>query len=99
MNATPISDGTTAPAPASLAECILLIADPRVDRTRLHNLGDILVIVYIDVLNRFKCEVSKLLAELERSHSGRLIFRSDPTLNRERFAIIDAKTEKTIDQG
>ena len=44
MNATPISDGATAPAPASLAECILLITDPRVDRTRLHNLGDILVI-------------------------------------------------------
>jgi ribonuclease G len=61
--------------------------------------GDIIVIVNSDVLNRFKSEDSKLLVELERSHSGRLIFRSDPTLNRERFAIIDAKTEKTIDQG
>jgi ribonuclease G len=61
--------------------------------------GDIIVIVNSDVLNRFKSEDSKLLVELERSHSGRLIFRSDPSLNRERFAIIDAKTEKTIDQG
>jgi ribonuclease G len=52
-----------------------------------------------DVLNRFKSEDSKLLMELERSHSGRLIFRSDPSLNRERFAIIDAKTEKSLDQG
>ena len=60
--------------------------------------GDIVVIVNSDVLNRFKSEDSKLLVELERSHSGRLIFRSDPTLNRERFAILDAKTEKTIDQ-
>jgi ribonuclease G len=51
------------------------------------------------VLNRFKSEDAKLLVELERSHTGRLIFRSDPTLNRERFAIIDAATEKTIDQG
>jgi ribonuclease G len=51
------------------------------------------------VLNRFKSEDSALLGELERSHSGRLIFRSDPTLNRERFAIIDARTEKTLDQG
>jgi ribonuclease G len=61
--------------------------------------GDLIVIVNSDVLNRFKSEDSKLLVELERSHSGRLIFRSDPTLNRERFAIIDAKTEKTLDQG
>jgi ribonuclease G len=63
------------------------------------SVGDLIVIVNSDVLNRFKSEDSKLLGELERSHSGRLIFRSDPTLNRERFAIIDAKTEKTIDQG
>lgn len=61
--------------------------------------GDLIVIVNSDVLNRFKSEDAKLLGELERSHSGRLIFRSDPTLNRERFAIIDAKSEKTLDQG
>ncbi len=63
------------------------------------SVGDIIVIVNSDVLNRFKSEDAKLLVELERTHSGRLIFRSDPTLNRERFAIIDAATEKTIDQG
>jgi ribonuclease G len=63
------------------------------------SVGDIIVIVNSDVLNRFKSEDSKLLGELERAHSGRLIFRSDPTLNRERFLIIDAKTEKTIDQA
>ncbi len=63
------------------------------------SVGDLIVIVNSDVLNRFKSEDARLLGELERSHSGRLIFRSDPTLNRERFAIIDAKTEKTIDQG
>ena len=63
------------------------------------SVGDLVVIVNSDVLNRFKSEDSALLGELERSHSGRLIFRSDPSLNRERFAIIDARTEKTIDQG
>lgn len=63
------------------------------------SVGDLIVIVNSDVLNRFKSEDAKLLGELERSHSGRLIFRSDPSLNRERFAIIDARTEKTIDQG
>ncbi|MCF7667518.1 MAG: Rne/Rng family ribonuclease [Akkermansiaceae bacterium] len=61
--------------------------------------GDIIIVVNSDVLNRFKSEDSKLLVELERSHSGRLIFRSDPSLNRERFFIIDAKTEKNLDQG
>lgn len=44
MKSTHISDGAAAPAPASLTECILTIIDPRVDRTRLHNFGDILVI-------------------------------------------------------
>jgi len=44
MKSTHISDGAAAPTPASLTECILTIIDPRVDRTRLHNFGDILVI-------------------------------------------------------
>jgi ribonuclease G len=61
--------------------------------------GDLVVVVNSDVLNRFKQEDAKLLVELERSHSGRLIFRSDPSLNRERFVIIDATTEKPIEQG
>jgi len=60
--------------------------------------GDLIVMVNTDVLNRFKSEDSKLLMELERSHAGRLIFRSDPALHRERFAIIDAKSEKAIVQ-
>ncbi len=60
--------------------------------------GDLIVIVSPDVLNRFKNEDSKILVELERQNSGRLIFRSDPNLQRQRFAIIDAKTEKVIEQ-
>ena len=68
-------------------------------QSRRDQVGDLIVIVNSDVLNRFKQEDAKVLVELERSHSGRLIFRSDPTLNRERFAILDAATEKTIEQG
>jgi ribonuclease G len=63
------------------------------------NAGDIIVVVSPDVLNRFKNEDAKLLRELERQHNGRLVFRSDPALHRERFAIIDAKTEKIIEKG
>ncbi|MES2995364.1 MAG: Rne/Rng family ribonuclease [Verrucomicrobiota bacterium] len=59
--------------------------------------GDLIIVVNSDVLNRFKSEDAKLLGELERSHSGRLIFRSDPSLNREKFVVIDARTEKTIE--
>jgi len=61
--------------------------------------GDLIVVVSADVLNRFKAEDSKILVELERQNSGRLIFRSDPALHRERFAIIDARTEKALVQA
>ena len=61
--------------------------------------GDLIVVVSPDVLNRFKNQDSSLLGELERQHSGRLVFRSDPARHRERFAIIDATTEKVIEQG
>lgn len=62
-------------------------------------LGDLIIVVNTDVLNRFKNEDSKLFVELERSHSGRLTFRTDPTLHRERFAIIEASTEKKLHEG
>lgn len=61
--------------------------------------GDLVVVVNPDVLTRFKTEDSRHLVELERQHSGRLIFRSDPALHRERFMIVDAASEKTIDQA
>ncbi|BCU78821.1 ribonuclease G [Luteolibacter sp. LG18] len=63
------------------------------------SLGDIVVVVNADVLNRFKTEDSHLLVDIERQHSGRLIFRSDPSLHRERFAIIDAATDRAIEQN
>jgi len=62
-------------------------------------LGDLIIVVNTEVLNRFKQEDSRLFAELERSHSGRLTFRTDPSLHREHFAIIDAQTDKTLYQA
>jgi len=61
--------------------------------------GDVIVVVNPEVLNRFKSEDANLLMELERSHTGRLIFRSDPSLHRERYGIIDAQTEKPLAQA
>jgi ribonuclease G len=69
-----------------------------INKQREQGAGDLIVVVNSDVLNRFKTDDSKLLVELERGHSGRLIFRSDPGLHRERFAVIDAATEKTIEK-
>ena len=56
----------------------------------------IFVVVSPDVLNRFKSEDANILMELERSHTGRLIFRSDPNLHRERYSVLDAETEKHL---
>ncbi|MGB1131304.1 MAG: ribonuclease E/G, partial [Haloferula sp.] len=67
-----------------------------INKQRENDPGDLIVIVNPDVLNRFKTEDSRLLVELERQHSGRLIFRSDPALHREHFNILDARTEKSI---
>lgn len=58
--------------------------------------GDIIVVVSPDVLNRFKSEDSQLLMELERSHTGRLVFRSDPAMHREHFSIVDAQSDKAL---
>ena len=65
-------------------------------REREEDAGDIIVVTNSDVLNRFKQEDSQLLMELERAHRGRLIFRGDPNAHREKFQILDAKTEKVL---
>lgn len=57
--------------------------------------GDLIVIVHPVVLERFKKEDSHILVELERKHTGRLIFRTDSTRHRERYDIVDAATEKS----
>ncbi|MDP7494863.1 MAG: ribonuclease E/G, partial [Roseibacillus sp.] len=67
--------------------------------THREEVGDVIVVVNPDVLNRFKSEDASILMELERSHNGRLIFRSDPGLHRERYDIIDAQTEKSLIPG
>ena len=64
--------------------------------TSRDEIGDVIVVVSPDVLNRFKAEDAEILMELERSHNGRLIFRSDPNLHRERYSVLDAETEKRL---
>ncbi len=54
-----------------------------------NTVGDMIVVINSDVLSRFKNEDAKLLMELERQCAGRLIFRSDSSIHREAFAILD----------
>lgn len=63
------------------------------------DLGDLLIVVNTEVLNRFKNEDASIFAELERQHNGRLIFRTDAHLNREHFAIIQSESNKTLYQS
>jgi len=70
-----------------------------IQRKHEEEIGDMVVVVNPEVLNRFKSEDSSLLMDIERSHTGRLIFRSDPNLHRERYGILDAASEKTLAQG
>lgn len=62
------------------------------------SVGDMVVVVNSDVLSRFKNEDAKLLMELERQCAGRLIFRSDPSIHREAFAILDPVSNKPLYQ-
>lgn len=55
--------------------------------------GDLVVVVNSEVLSRFKNEDAALLMELERQCNGRLLFRSDPSIHREAFAILDARND------
>ncbi len=61
--------------------------------------GDMVIVVNTEVLNRFKNEDAELLVELERAHTGRLVFRSDPQLHREKFTIYDMKSDKPLFQA
>ncbi len=59
-------------------------------------IGDLVVVVNPEVLNRFREEDSKHFVELERSHHGRITFRSDPSMHRERLLVMDATNDKTL---
>lgn len=61
--------------------------------TELHNL---IVVVHPDVLERLRSKDAGLLADLERKHSGRLTFRSDPSYHIEQLMISSADTGREI---
>ncbi len=58
--------------------------------------GDLLIVVNPEVLNRLRTSDEQLVVDLERRHEGRLIFRADPTAHREHILIADARTKEEI---
>ncbi len=59
---------------------------------------DMIVVVNSSVLSRFKNEDAKLMLELEQLCTGRLRFRSDPSIHREAFAILDSANNRPLYQ-
>jgi ribonuclease G len=63
---------------------------------RKGQVGDLIIMVHPEVLNRLRTEDEQLVIDLERRHTGRLIFRSDAAGHREKIAILDASSGQEI---
>jgi ribonuclease G len=59
-------------------------------------LNELVVVVHPDVMHRLRSEDGERLVELERKHSARFTFRTDPTYNREQVLISNAATGDEI---
>ena len=65
-------------------------------RRNIDSIHEIKVIVHPDLLQRLRTEDEELLVDIERRYSGRLSFKPDPTLHREKFVITDANTGEEL---
>jgi len=70
-----------------------------IEHHRESQVGDIIIMVHPDVLNRLRTHDDALLVELERRHNGRLVFRSDPNFHREKVTIVDSSTGKELQES
>ncbi len=61
-------------------------------RKHIDTIHEIRVIVAPDLLNRLRAEDEEHLIDIQRKYAGRLTFRPDPTLHREKFIITDAQS-------
>jgi ribonuclease G len=65
-------------------------------RKNIDTIHEIKVIVNPDLLERLRTEDEELLVDIERRYGGRLSFKPDPTLHREKFVITDANTGEEL---
>jgi len=64
-----------------------------------HNKGatnNLLLTVHPEVLQRLKTDDKELIADLQRRHSAKLTFRSDPSYHREQIMVANADTGEEI---
>jgi len=61
-------------------------------RKNIDTIHEIRVIVNPDLLERLRNEDEELLVDIERRYGGRLSFKPDPTMHREKFILTDATT-------
>jgi ribonuclease G len=61
-------------------------------RRNIDTIHEIRVIVNPDLLERLRNEDEELLVDIERRYGGRLSFKPDPTMHREKFTLTDATT-------
>jgi ribonuclease G len=61
-------------------------------RRNIDTIHEIKVIVNPDLLQRLRTEDEELLVDIERRYGGRLSFKPDPTMHREKFVITDANS-------
>jgi len=61
-------------------------------RKNIDTIHEIRVIVNPDLLERLRNEDEELLVDIERRYGGRLSFKPDPTMHREKFTLTDATT-------
>ncbi len=65
-------------------------------RKYIDTIHEIKVIVNPDLLQRLRTEDEELLIDIERRYGGRLSFKPDPAMHREKFVITDATTGEEL---
>ena len=65
-------------------------------RKHIDTIHELKVIVNPELLQRLREEDEDLLIDIERRYGGRLTFKADPTMHREKFLILDAATETEL---
>ena len=65
-------------------------------RRNIDAIHEIKVIVNPDLLQRLRTEDEELLVDIERRYGGRLSFKPDPTMHREKFVITDANSGEEL---
>lgn len=65
-------------------------------RKNIDTIHEIKVIVHPELLDRLRTEDEELLVDIERRYGGRLSFKPDPSLHREKFVITDANSGEEI---